>query len=194
MTGGSRRAVMPTVAPCWRSSTTALMAGPRWSPASCPSSTGMRPWGIRRWPTRSLTAWSRPRTRSPDRATLCGNGRRGGPEERLQHNPRRPSVAALRGWQVSPGVGGNLPVDWVAGFLWMEWQASRGRSGNLPMDWVADIRGICTRRHIRSLAGPHAQGSARGPRPPAISALTSLKPQARVCELSWGTHNFSAER
>jgi hypothetical protein len=34
-------------------------------------------------------------------------------------------------------------MDWVAGFMWIRWQLSYGLSGNLPMDWVADIRGIC---------------------------------------------------
>jgi hypothetical protein len=32
----------------------------------------------------------------------------------------------------------------VAGFTWTGWQLSRGLSGNLPMDWVAGIRGIRT--------------------------------------------------
>ena len=30
----------------------------------------------------------------------------------------------------------------VAVFTWTGWQLSRGLSGNLPMDWVAGIRGI----------------------------------------------------
>ena len=34
----------------------------------------------------------------------------------------------------------------VAVFTWTGWQLSRGLSGNLPMDWVAGIRGIRTKR------------------------------------------------
>src|SRR5215510_6222878 len=30
----------------------------------------------------------------------------------------------------------------VTSFPWFTWQARRGLGGNLPMDWVADIRGI----------------------------------------------------
>jgi hypothetical protein len=33
-------------------------------------------------------------------------------------------------------------VDWVATFPWIGWQASCGLGGNLPVDWVAEIRGI----------------------------------------------------
>jgi hypothetical protein len=35
------------------------------------------------------------------------------------------------------------PWGWVAAILWIGWQLSRGLGGNLPMDWVAGIRGIC---------------------------------------------------
>jgi integrase len=37
----------------------------------------------------------------------------------------------------------------VAVFTWTGWQLSRGLSGNLPMDWVAGIRGI--RRSVRDV-------------------------------------------
>jgi DNA replication protein DnaC len=46
----------------------------------------------------------------------------------------RLGVAALRWEPASPGVGGNLPVVHVAGFTWTGWQVSRGLGGNLPMD------------------------------------------------------------
>jgi hypothetical protein len=29
-------------------------------------------------------------------------------------------------------LSGNLPVDWVAGFVWIEWQPSRGLGGRNP--------------------------------------------------------------
>ncbi len=37
------------------------------------------------------------------------------------------SSASLRSdcrWQLSCGLGGNFPVDWVATFLWIGWQNS----------------------------------------------------------------------
>jgi DNA replication protein DnaC len=46
----------------------------------------------------------------------------------------RPSVALLRRWQASPGVGGNFLVVHVAAFTWTGWQESCGLSGRLPMD------------------------------------------------------------
>ncbi len=39
-------------------------------------------------------------------------------------------------------MGGNLAVDWVAGFAWIEWQLCRGLGGSFPADWVAEFRGI----------------------------------------------------
>src|SRR4029453_3212100 len=39
---------------------------------------------------------------------------------------------ACRGWQLCRGLGGNLPVDWVAGFVWIGWQPSRGLGGRNP--------------------------------------------------------------
>ena len=36
----------------------------------------------------------------------------------------RSSVAALRGWQHSRGLGGNIPVDCMATFPWTGWQKS----------------------------------------------------------------------
>ena len=47
-------------------------------------------------------------------------------------------------WQLSHGLGGSFPMDWMAGFPGTGWQPSHGLGGNLPMDWVADIRGICS--------------------------------------------------
>lgn len=33
-------------------------------------------------------------------------------------------------------------MDWVATFRWTRWQYSPGLRGNIPLDWVAKIRGI----------------------------------------------------
>src|SRR4029453_18690690 len=45
---------------------------------------------------------------------------------------------ACRGWQLCRGLGGNLPVGWVAGFGGIGWQPSRGLGGRNPWNthWV----------------------------------------------------------
>src|SRR5438034_9807816 len=53
-----------------------------------------------------------------------------------------PSVAVLRSWQASPGVGGNLAVVHVAGCTWTGWQLSHGLGGRHP--WNMQLLGIVT--------------------------------------------------
>ena len=54
-------------------------------------------------------------------------------------------------------------MEWVAGFPWTEWQPSHGLGGNLPMDWVADIRGICNRIGVFMMQnGPGAENGFGG--------------------------------
>jgi DNA replication protein DnaC len=52
----------------------------------------------------------------------------------IADEPSSPGVALLRGWQASPGLGGNLAVVHVAAFPWTGWQRSHGLGGNLPVD------------------------------------------------------------
>src|SRR5262245_61676238 len=47
-------------------------------------------------------------------------------------------------------------------------QASRGLGGNLPMNWVADIRGICTQAAAARGAGGHVGVLGAAPDPIAM--------------------------
>jgi hypothetical protein len=42
----------------------------------------------------------------------------------------------MQGWQVSTGIGGNLPLESVAGFDRNQWQLSIGISGNLRPEYA----------------------------------------------------------
>src|SRR2546425_3175391 len=103
----------------------------------------------------------------------------------MQTNNVPPSVAALRWRQTSPGGGGNFPVVHVAGFAWNEWQPSRGLGGNLPVDWVAEIRGIRI-QWVQSLSGEVAARERVGHGPCAFSQLF-LKGKVKSTPISGAT-------
>jgi len=71
-------------------------------------------------------------------------------------------------------------VDWVAGIVWIGWQLSRGLSGNLPMDWVADIRGIRTMATMKLCDYP-VSDSQTCDRPICIEHARHIEPDTDYC-------------
>jgi hypothetical protein len=72
----------------------------------------------------------------------CGNAAK---QEAAEATTKEPLTRGVHtGYSYHPASlrseGGNIP--------WTRWQKSSGLGGNIPLDWVAEIRGIRKRKHL----------------------------------------------
>jgi hypothetical protein len=99
----------------------------------------------------------------------------------------------MQGWQVSTGIGGNLPLESVAGFDQNQWQLSTGISGNLRPEYAQrPLTGPTGHDHGASaVAGPRRCGRtlpAASPRPPEESWQTDREVVKHSMEVAWLVH------